>query len=105
MSKSLYVFLLRLYPRDFAVAFAAEMLRCFQKAYRESHRRGPRYLTRFVLQETSGLLVGAALEWFAKLTTNERVRGRCLPDLRFMRPAGVDWNAWFRNTKGDQRRG
>jgi hypothetical protein len=40
-------------------------------------------------------MLGAGREWLAKLTTEETVRGRSLPDLRMMRPAGVSREVWF----------
>jgi len=45
--------------------------------------------------ELAGLLAGAAAEWIAKLTTDKSVRGRSLPDLRMMRPAGMPPKLWF----------
>jgi hypothetical protein len=81
--------LLRLFPRDYHDAFAKEMLKVFESAI-EDHRQ-----TRFVLTEFAGLLAGVTKEWAAKLTTDRAVRGRCLPDLRMMRPAGVSKEAWF----------
>jgi hypothetical protein len=86
---SVYRRLLCLYPRDYFDSFASEMLNVFESATEE--RRD----LRFVLTEFTGLLTGAAAEWFAKLTTDRAVRGRCLPDLRMMRPAGVSKAAWF----------
>jgi|SRR5580693_6993751 hypothetical protein len=81
--------LLRLYPRDYHDSFAKEMLNVFESATEEHCQ------TRFVLAEFAGLLVGVTKEWIAKLTTDRAVRGRCLPDLRMMRPAGVSKEAWF----------
>ena len=44
---------------------------------------------------SSLLAAGAAAEWAAKLTTEPSVRGRSLPDVRMMRPAGVPREVWF----------
>jgi len=42
------------------------------------------------------------LEWIAKLTTTSSVRGRSVPDLRMMRPAGVPKEMWFCSAKTGQ---
>jgi hypothetical protein len=82
--KRAYRTLLWLYPYDFRAAFAAEMLAAFARTGAE--RRGA---------ELAGLLTGAAAEWIAKLTSDRLVRGRSLPDLRMMRPAGMPRELWF----------
>jgi len=79
-----YRTLLHLYPRDYFNAFAAEMLEAFESAGAARP-----------VQEFAGLLASVGREWIAKLTTDRAVRGRCLPDLRMMRPAGVSKEAWF----------
>ncbi len=79
-----YQTLLKLYPFDFRAAFAAEMLAAFDTL--DAQRGGV---------ELAGLLAGAAAEWTAKLTTDKSVRGRSLPDLRMMRPAGMPPELWF----------
>jgi hypothetical protein len=79
-----YRVLLRLYPFDFRAAFAAEMWVSFARA--DAAPRGV---------EPIGLLAGAAAEWIAKLTSDKSVRGRALPDLRMMRPAGMPRELWF----------
>ena len=76
--------LLRLYPYDYRVMFAAEMVDVCEKSAREH-----------VVVELIGLLFGAAREWNAKLTTDRAIRGRSLPDLRMMRPVGVPKALWF----------
>jgi hypothetical protein len=76
--------LLRLYPYDFRAAFAAEMWAAFARV--GAARRGA---------ELIGLLSGAAAEWVAKLTSDKSLRGRTLPDLRMMRPAGMPRELWF----------
>jgi hypothetical protein len=83
---SIYRALLHFYPRDYCDAFAGEMLEAFESAAAERRHVG---------SEFAGLLSGAAKEWIAKLTTDRAVRGRCLPDLRMMRPAGASKEAWF----------
>ena len=88
-----YRALLRLYPGDYSASFADEMLAAFRTALGQRH--GRLELAAFLLAEFAGALAGAAREWFAKLTTDRAVRGRCLPDLRMMRPAGVSREDWF----------
>jgi hypothetical protein len=82
--KRAYQALLRLYPYDFRAAFAAEMLAAFAQV---GTARRP--------AELAGLAAGAAAEWIAKLTSDSSVRGRTLPDLRMMRPAGMPRELWF----------
>ncbi len=84
--------LLRLYPYDYRSAFALEILNAVECASQERCARGGRV---FVVAEFTGLLVGAATEWFAKLTTPTSVRGRSLPDIRMMRPVRVTREQWF----------
>lgn len=76
--------LVALYPYDFKAAFAAEILAAF--AAMNPDRRAA---------ELAGLLTGIVAEWAAKLTSDRAVRGRSLPDLRMMRPAGMAREAWF----------
>ncbi len=83
--KRMYRALLRLYPYDYRAAFEREML-------------GGELLAGEGLQsprELAGLLRGAAAEWYAKITTDPSVRGRAIPDLRMMRPAGIPQEVWF----------
>jgi hypothetical protein len=87
--KRMYRVLLRLYPYDFRAAFEREMLVGELLA-------GARFESR---REVAGLLRGAVAEWCAKLTTDPSVRGRALPDLRMMRPAGVSQAVWFGATR------
>jgi len=82
-----YDVLLRCYPADYQVRFAAEMRTTFADVERE---QGRRWL------ELAGLAGGLAGEWWAKLTTDAAVRGRRLPDCRRMRPAGVTRAEWGR---------
>ena len=78
--KGLYKIMLRLYPYDYRSAFESEMLQGFDQP---------------PIMELAGLLRGAAVEWFAKITTDPAVRGRALPDVRMMRPAGMPRELWF----------
>lgn len=90
-----YETLLRLYPADYKAAFAAEMVNVFERAAHKSRKQGWSSYIRFPAAELSGLIRGACREWIAKLTTDSSVRGRCLPDLRMMRPPGVPRELWF----------
>jgi hypothetical protein len=92
---SVYQALLRLYPWDYATAFFPDMKTAFDQACEEQRRRGRWPFVRLATSELAGLIWGAGREWFAKLTTEESVRGRCLPDLRMMRPVGVTRELWF----------
>ena len=84
-----YRMLLKLYPYDFRAAFAAEMMATVESNGRIS------------LTELTGLAIGAAREWLAKLTTDKCVRGRTLPDVRMMRPAGISKEIWFARCSPD----
>jgi hypothetical protein len=93
-----YGTLLRLYPNDYRAVFATEMLSAFEQAA-GARRLQPRLaFVRFLLSEFISLFIGAGAEWIAKLTTASSVRGRCLPDLRMMRPPGVPRELWFAGT-------
>ncbi len=93
--KRAYGTLLRLYPRDYKALFAAEMLSAFESAAEERRGHGWMVFVRFVMAESMGLMMGAGAEWIAKWSTSPSVRGRCLPDLRMMRPPGVPREVWF----------
>jgi hypothetical protein len=97
----MYQALLRLYPRDYAATFGPEMARAFERAGEETRARSQGAYARFALAELAGLAAGAGAEWFAKLTTSSSVRGRCLPDLQKMRPAGVPREVWFAGAGGN----
>ncbi len=84
-ARRVYRTFLKLYPWDYRAAFAWEMLAAFE-----------RNRTR-VFSECAGLVIGACREWIAKLTTDRAVRGRTLPDIRMMRPAGISREVWFRS--------
>jgi len=92
---SVYKLLLRLYPWDYITTFAVEMVTAFENACEEHQLRGRWSFICFAMSELSSLMVGAGTEWLAKLTTDRSLRGRCLPDLRMMRPPGVPWEVWF----------
>jgi hypothetical protein len=91
----IYRILLRLYPDDYTAMFGTEMLTVFEQTSKEPRRQGELVFVRFVLREFTGLLIGVGAEWIAKWTTDRSVRGRCLPDLRMMRPPGVPRELWF----------
>jgi hypothetical protein len=90
-----YRTLLRLYPSDYRALFVLEMQNAFERTAEERRLLGRPAFFRFLLSEFIGLLSGVGAEWIAKLTTDNSVRGRCLPDLRMMRPPGVSWALWF----------
>ena len=90
-----YRILLRLYPYDYKERFAAEMLNTFEQRAEERRRQSRAAFLRCLAAELLGTLSNAGLEWIAKLTTDSAVRGRCLPDLRMMRPPGVARELWF----------
>ena len=92
----MYRTLLRLYPRDYRAAFAAEMSRAFHLAARERRGQGRAAYVGFVLRELTSLMTGAAAEWIAKFTTSGFVRGRSLPDRLKMRPPGVSWESFYK---------
>jgi len=90
-----YRIMLRLYPVDYRARFAQEMHNAFSRAAEEYRVLGRTSFVRFILREFSGLVSGVRAEWMAKMTTDKSVRGRCLPDLRMMRPPGVSQALWF----------
>jgi hypothetical protein len=88
-----------------STAFSADMTTAFDEACQEQRRRG-RQAVYSALQRASslaGLIWGAGSEWLAKLTTEESVRGRYLPDLRMMRPVGVSQELWFASPERERR--
>jgi hypothetical protein len=95
VTKSVYQALLSLYPWDYATAFSYDMKTAFDEACEEQGRRGRWHFVRFATSELASLVWGAGKEWLAKLTTEESVRGRSLPDLRMMRPVGITREVWF----------
>lgn len=94
-----YRLLLRLYPRDYRVLFAAEMRRAFETACAEPLGRLGQ--ARFAAREFASLLMGAAREWMVKLTTDPSARARTMPDRLLMRPPGVSWEAFYRDPRLD----
>ena len=92
---SAYRIILRLYPVDYRVRFAQEMQNAFSRTADEYSLLGRAAFVRFILGEFSGLIRCAHAEWMAKMRTDKSVRGRCLPDLRMMRPPGVSQALWF----------
>lgn len=95
MITRVYRMLLLLYPGDYRALFAAGMWNTFAKVAAERRGKGRAVFLRFALAEFIGLMIGAGAEWIAKLTTDPSARGRLLPDLRMMRPAGVSRELWF----------
>jgi hypothetical protein len=93
--KTAYTFLLRLYPRDYRAMFAREMRNAFEITAGEIRAGGRTAFLRFVVAEMLGLAEGAVSESIAKLTTDKSIRGRALPDLMMMRPAGVTREVHF----------
>jgi hypothetical protein len=87
--------LLRLFPRDYRASFQAEMTAAFEQAGAERRALGRFAYLRFAMAELAGVAVRAPLEWIAKMTTSGTVRGRSVPDVRMMRPAGVPRQLWF----------
>ena len=100
-----YRTLLRLYPGDYRALFAVEMQSAFERAAEEHRLLGRPLFIRFLLSEFVGLLSGVGGEWIARLTTDSSVRGRCLPDLRMMRPPGVPRELWFAGAYEGQAQG
>jgi hypothetical protein len=95
VTKSLYRALLTLYPWDYATMFSKDMKINFDEAHEEYRVRGRWQFVCFAANEVFGLVWGVGKEWLAKLTTQESVRGRSLPDLRKMRPVGIAYEVWF----------
>src|SRR5580704_13385257 len=93
--KRAYEILLRLYPRDYRAMFATEMVDAFEDESAERRRQGWRVYARFALAELMALVMGAGVEWIAKLTNDSSVRGRSFPDRLLIRPPGVSWDAHY----------
>jgi hypothetical protein len=75
--------------------FAAQMQDTFEHSLEERRLRHKPVLLRFLIPEFLCLLNGIAADWLAKWTTDPAVRGRCLPDVRMMRPPGITREVWF----------
>lgn len=95
MTKAIYRALLGLYPWDYVAAFSEDMKTTFEQASDKHEVAGRWAFVRFSARELSSLVWGVGKEWFAKLTTEESVRGRSLPDLRMMRPPAIAYEVWF----------
>jgi hypothetical protein len=95
MTHALYRLLLRLYPRDFRVWFAAEMSAAFDARAVEYRARGAGAYLRFALTELMDIPKGAAAERVARFATDPARRARSVPDLRMMRPPGITRNSYF----------
>jgi len=89
-----YKALLRLYPSDYRRVLSAEMVAAFEESLVE-HRGHLSLFLRFAISELVGLLIALGGEWIAKLTSDDAVRARSVPDLRLMRPPGVSREEWF----------
>jgi hypothetical protein len=96
-----YRSLLRLYPNDYQARFAAEMLHSFEHAVEERRGQDRWIAICFIRSEFCDAIAGAAAEWVSKWTTDPSVRGRCLPDVRMMRPPGVPRELWFAGAVGN----
>jgi hypothetical protein len=81
--------MLRLYPADYYVRFAAEMYTTFRAALAER-----RQAVGFTIAECGSVVLGAGREWLSKLATHPAMRGRRPPDCRLMRPVGVTPQEW-----------
>jgi hypothetical protein len=90
--------LVAIYPHDFRARFSAGMLDALEAAARDHRHAGALARFRFGCVEAASLTLGCVREWAAKLTTDRAARGRCLPDLRMMRPAGVGRREWFESS-------
>ncbi|HYL73199.1 MAG TPA: hypothetical protein VEU96_03285 [Bryobacteraceae bacterium] len=93
--KRCYQALVRLYPYDYQVSFTAEMVTVFEHSALECRAQGLLSYLRFCSGDLTGLVLAAPREWMAKWTTPRMIRGRALPDLRMMRPAGVSRETHF----------
>ena len=94
-TSGVYRVMLRCYPYDYRARFAMEMVSAFERSVEERRAQGGRGLAHFALREFAHLARGAAAEWMAKWTTDPVTRGRYLPDVRMMRPAGMPRETWF----------
>jgi hypothetical protein len=71
--RRIYAALLNLYPRDYVASFGSEMLSTVELLAEEHRRRGRAAFIRFAMAELTGLMVGAAVEWMARLRTDKPV--------------------------------
>jgi len=63
--KTVWIVLLRLYPKAYRETFAAEMEAVFDQAAEERRRHGRLAFTGFLVAEWFGALRGAGAAWFA----------------------------------------
>jgi hypothetical protein len=75
--RRIYAALLNLYPRDYVASFGPEMLHTAELLAQEHRGRGRAAFVRFAAGESIGLLVGAAVEWMARLRTGKSVTTTC----------------------------
>jgi hypothetical protein len=68
-----YKILLRLYPADYRASFAAEMVATFEESAEERRGCGWVVFARYALEETTGVVVGAAKEWISRITDIARI--------------------------------
>jgi hypothetical protein len=92
-----YALMLRLYPADYRAFFQPEMETALQHAAADQRACGWFRFVRLAVGELLGLAIGAGADWMAKLTADRFARGRCLPDVRMMRPPGITRDEWLRN--------
>jgi len=69
---TVYRVLLCLYPDDFRQQFAEEMLEIFQQRIDDLSTGGGAKFASFGLREFTGLLIGAAREWMAKIMPKKK---------------------------------
>ena len=100
--KRAYARLLRLYPTEQRALFAAEMLSVFEAMSADCRARGRACFVRFALAELLGLVLGAGVEWRAKLTREVCGSNRsssaaaAYKILQQMRPPWVGREAFFK---------
>lgn len=64
--KRAFATLVRLYPRDYRVAFGAEMLSVFEQAIEQRRAQGRIAFLQFAIKELIGLAVAIGAEWISK---------------------------------------
>ena len=99
-----YKILIRLYLVDIRVLYGQEMVSTFEAGLNERRRHGRVASVRFLFGELIWLLCDAAEEWVVKLSSHPSFRGRCLPDLRLVRPPGVGKKEWFHSDDAESAR-
>ena len=101
----IYNLVLRIYPAEYRALFGAEMSTVVGKMTQNQRRQGRIARAHFFLGEITGLLLGAAREWIAKLAYSvshsvNYIDGRGLPDPLLMRAPGVSWLQHYRRGNG-----